>query len=79
MDYLKGVLSTTSKALQDTILGTPEAEIWVREATSAEKSVPPTTLMHKISDETYNFQNFPIIMNTIWRRMHDTGSVKHVY
>lgn len=65
---------------KDIALNAPEVERKVKDATSNEKWGPTGTQMQEISRATYNFQDLPIIMSVIWKRINDPGKYwRHVY
>eukprot|EP01096_Ripella_sp_DP13-Kostka_P015501 TRINITY_DN729_c0_g1_i1.p1 TRINITY_DN729_c0_g1~~TRINITY_DN729_c0_g1_i1.p1 ORF type:complete len:517 (-),score=232.06 TRINITY_DN729_c0_g1_i1:291-1841(-) len=69
------------KASKAAVLNTPEIELKVLEATSNEKWGPTGTQMKEIARATYSYNDFPLIMNTIWERLNDRVPVnwRHVY
>jgi hypothetical protein len=57
-----------------------EIEILVRDATSNEKWGPSGTQMSQIAMATHNYNDFNIIMNTLWERLNDDGkNWRHIY
>eukprot|EP00276_Gloeochaete_wittrockiana_P016580 CAMPEP_0184335614 /NCGR_PEP_ID=MMETSP1089-20130417/4155_1 /TAXON_ID=38269 ORGANISM="Gloeochaete wittrockiana, Strain SAG46.84" /NCGR_SAMPLE_ID=MMETSP1089 /ASSEMBLY_ACC=CAM_ASM_000445 /LENGTH=529 /DNA_ID=CAMNT_0026660375 /DNA_START=62 /DNA_END=1651 /DNA_ORIENTATION=- len=69
------------KASKAAVLNTPEIELKVLEATSNEKWGPTGTQMKDVARATYSYNDFPLIMNTIWERLNDRVPVnwRHVY
>jgi len=63
------------------VLQVPEYERKVKEATSNEKWGPTATQMKEISSATFNtYNDLPIIMDAIWKRLGDHGkNWRHVY
>eukprot|EP01137_Pigoraptor_chileana_P004212 Opistho-2@2587 len=56
------------------------AEVKVREATSNDPWGAPGTLLADLAKSTHNFEQFPEIMNMIWKRLNDHGkNWRHVY
>jgi len=73
-------LKTLYRNTKNTILQLPEIEIKVRDATSNEKWGPTGTQMKEIAQATHSYSDFPIIMNTIWKRINDPGRLwRHIY
>jgi len=65
---------------KNTVLNVPEIERKVKEATSNEKWGPSGTQMREIAQATNSYNDLPIIMQTIWRRLNDHGKYwRHVY
>lgn len=57
-----------------------DIEVLVREATSNEKWGPSGTQMSQIAMATHNYNDFNIIMNTLWERLNDDGkNWRHIY
>jgi len=73
-------LKSLYRNTKNTILQLPEIEIKVRDATSNEKWGPTGKQMKEIAQATHSYSDFPIIMNTIWKRINDPGRLwRHIY
>jgi hypothetical protein len=68
-----------TKVLENAVMNYEDEEVWVREATSAQISLAPTSLMQRIAESTNRMDKCAVIMNAIWERLRDVSSVKHVY
>jgi hypothetical protein len=57
-----------------------DIEVLVRDATSNEKWGPSGTQMSQIAMATHNYNDFNVIMNTLWERLNDDGkNWRHIY
>mmetsp|Transcript_856 Transcript_856/g.984 ORF Transcript_856/g.984 Transcript_856/m.984 type:complete len:478 (-) Transcript_856:186-1619(-) len=64
----------------DAVLNKNPVEVLVREATGNEHWGPTGTQMQKISQASYNYEDYGFIMQTLWRRLELRGkSWKNVY
>eukprot|EP01130_Rhizamoeba_saxonica_P007852 TRINITY_DN3176_c0_g1_i1.p1 TRINITY_DN3176_c0_g1~~TRINITY_DN3176_c0_g1_i1.p1 ORF type:complete len:449 (-),score=103.25 TRINITY_DN3176_c0_g1_i1:47-1393(-) len=76
---LGSVITEKSKSLQHSVMRYPEAEVWVREATTAAKGLIPHDLMVKIAQATRSSSQCNIIMSILWKRLMDFEVYLHVW
>eukprot|EP00761_Pharyngomonas_kirbyi_P011803 gb/GECH01011829.1/.p1 GENE.gb/GECH01011829.1/~~gb/GECH01011829.1/.p1 ORF type:complete len:270 (+),score=112.50 gb/GECH01011829.1/:1-810(+) len=68
------------RAVRNTLLNLHPMEIKVRDATSNDGWGASGSLKRTIADATYNFEEYRIVMDTVWKRMNDSGkNYRHVY
>jgi len=69
------------KATKAAVLNIPEIEQKVLDATNNEKWGPTGPQMKEISKASFQYNEFPIIMNTIWKRLQERtpDRWRHVY
>eukprot|EP01101_Sappina_pedata_P006295 TRINITY_DN3094_c0_g1_i1.p1 TRINITY_DN3094_c0_g1~~TRINITY_DN3094_c0_g1_i1.p1 ORF type:complete len:431 (+),score=152.13 TRINITY_DN3094_c0_g1_i1:846-2138(+) len=73
-------LSSAVKQSKIALMNLSEIEVKVLDATSNEPWGPTTTEMREIAKATHSYSNFPLIMNTIWKRLMEDGkSWRHLY
>eukprot|EP01120_Amphizonella_sp_Union-15-10_P011396 TRINITY_DN4818_c0_g1_i1.p1 TRINITY_DN4818_c0_g1~~TRINITY_DN4818_c0_g1_i1.p1 ORF type:complete len:501 (-),score=104.25 TRINITY_DN4818_c0_g1_i1:38-1540(-) len=75
------VLNDLIKKGRQAVLREPEIVILVREATSNEGWGPTGTQMRDIAAATFNYQDYPLIMSTFWKRLNEINPRfwKHIY
>eukprot|EP01112_Ceratiomyxa_fruticulosa_P016070 TRINITY_DN4821_c0_g1_i1.p1 TRINITY_DN4821_c0_g1~~TRINITY_DN4821_c0_g1_i1.p1 ORF type:complete len:673 (-),score=199.52 TRINITY_DN4821_c0_g1_i1:196-2214(-) len=80
LNIIPNIVRDVYKKGKDIALNTPEIERKVRNATSNDKWGPTGTQMQEISRATYNYQDFAVIMQVLWKRINDPGKYwRHVY
>eukprot|EP00762_Andalucia_godoyi_P001809 ANDGO_06041.mRNA.1 Clathrin interactor EPSIN 2 len=66
--------------LKNSIMNVPDAEAKVKEATSNEKWGASSTLMQEIAEYTHSYDDYRVVMDTLWKRMDAPGKQwRHVY
>eukprot|EP01006_Ploeotia_vitrea_P034223 TRINITY_DN65725_c0_g1_i1.p1 TRINITY_DN65725_c0_g1~~TRINITY_DN65725_c0_g1_i1.p1 ORF type:complete len:113 (-),score=8.38 TRINITY_DN65725_c0_g1_i1:1686-2024(-) len=62
-------LKQAAKELTDKVVKRSPLERTLLDATSNENWTTPVKLLQEISDSTYNYQDFSVIMKFIWERL----------
>mmetsp|Transcript_5120 Transcript_5120/g.7217 ORF Transcript_5120/g.7217 Transcript_5120/m.7217 type:complete len:532 (-) Transcript_5120:2844-4439(-) len=80
MSNIESIVKGAWKSTKNTVLQVPEIEKKVKEATSNDPWGPTGTQMREIAQATHHYQDLPLVMATIWRRLNDHGKYwRHVY
>eukprot|EP00899_Mesostigma_viride_P000149 jgi/Mesvir1/10134/Mv06765-RA.1 len=82
MDFNKVLNSAVKqiKKVSNTVMKVPEIEQKVLEATSNDPWGPHGVLLTEIARSTRNYQEYDIVMQTLWKRLGDGGkNWRHVY
>lgn len=68
------------RSLKNTLMNFHPMEVKVREATSNDAWGASGTLLRTIAEASFNYEDYRIIMDTLWKRMSDSGkNYRHVY
>lgn len=80
MSNIENIVKGAWKSTKNTVLQVPEIEKKVKEATSNDPWGPTGTQMRELAQATHHYQDLPLVMATIWRRLNDHGKYwRHVY
>ena len=80
LSVLSKTVGSYAKSVKNVALQYPEIKVKVLEATSNEKWGPTGTQMQEIAAASHSYEHFPLIMQTLWERINDTGkNWRHVY